>query len=278
MCSSDLAAASGHVGAQSLAGALYAFGQDMPADYTKALAYLRPAAQAGDMNAQNNLAALLYFGLGTRQDLVDALHWAKRAAAKRLVAAIKLEKEIESKATPEQIKEAVARLTQPLSPLAPVAATTPAPAARTAAPATPAPAPAQAPKPEPPTQVARAPAPAPANTVSVSRPAPPPVTPAPAPAEPMPKATPANPPAGGWIIQVGSLPSREEAEKHWKALAAKQIALLGGRQPALVQADLGARGIYTRVLLTGFTEQAGAAALCAKLKAAGTDCLVKKGP
>lgn len=272
----EAAAASGHVGAQSLAGALYAFGQDMPADYTKALAYLRPAAQAGDMNAQNNLAALLYFGLGTRQDLVDALHWAKRAAAKRLVAAIKLEKEIESKATPEQIKEAVARLAQPLSPPAPVAETTPAPAARTAASATPAPA--QAPKPEPPTQVARALAPAPANTVSISRPAPPPATPAPVPAEPMPKATPANPPAGGWVIQVGSLPTREEAEKHWKALAAKQAALLGGRQPALVQADLGAKGIYTRVLLTGFTEQGGAAALCAKLKAAGTDCLVKKGP
>lgn len=84
--------------------------------------------------------------------------------------------------------------------------------------------------------------------------------------------------AGGWVIQVGSLPSREEAEKHWKGIAAKQSGLLGGRQPSMVQADLGAKGIYTRVFLTGFADQSSAAGLCAKLKAAGTDCLVKKAP
>lgn len=90
----------------------------------------------------------------------------------------------------------------------------------------------------------------------------------------------ASPPpsAGGWVIQVGSLPSREEAEKHWKGISTKQAALLAGRQASMVQADLGAKGIYTRVFLTGFTDQASAAGLCGKLKAAGTDCLVKKGP
>lgn len=306
----EAAAAGGHVGAQSLAGALYAFGQDMPADYAKALTYLRPAAQAGDMNAQNNLAALLYFGLGTKQDVVDALHWAKRASAKRLVAAIKLEQEILTKATPEQIKEAQARALQPLAPPAPVASTPSAPPPKPV-PQTPKPAPAKpepkpepkpAPKPEPkvepkpeplPPPVAQAappppPAPGPAptpepppptqtapNTIAIARPAPVPA-PLPAPA-PSPAPAAAAPPAGGWVIQVGSLPSREEAEKHWKALAAKQAPLLGGRQATLVQADLGAKGIYTRVLLTGLADQAGAAALCAKLKAAGSDCLVKKG-
>lgn len=255
----EKAAASGHVGAQSLAGALYAFGQDLPADYGKALAHLRPAAQAGDMNAQNNLAALLYFGLGTRQDLVDALHWAKRAAAKRLVAAIKLEKEIESKATAEQIKEAEARVAQPLS----------LPVSKPALPPAPPPAPAA----EPPAPVARA-ATTPSNAIPVSRPAPPPAAPATAPAGTSP-AVPA--PVAGWVIQVGSLPSREEAERHWKGIATRQASLLNGRQPTLVQADLGARGIYTRILLTGFPDQGAAAGLCAKLKAAGTDCLVRKG-
>lgn len=313
----EAAAAGGHVGAQSLAGALLAFGQDMPADYAKALTYLRPAAQAGDMNAQNNLAALLYFGLGTKQDVVDALHWAKRASAKRLVAAIKLEQEILSKATPEQVKEAQARLMQPLDPPAPVASTpsapTAKPAAQTSKPAA-APAPAKAPspkpepkaepkpapkvepKPEPPpapvVQAAPPPAPAPAtappvqtapNTIAIARPTPAPAqaaVPAPAPAAPPPAISPAPmaaPAVGGWVIQVGSLPSRDEAERHWKALSAKQAALLAGRQATLVQADLGAKGLYTRVLLTGFADQAGAAALCAKLKAAGSDCLVKKG-
>ncbi len=311
----ESAAAGGHVGAQSLAGALYAFGQDMPADYAKALTYLRPAAQAGDMNAQNNLAALLYFGLGTKQDVVDALHWAKRASAKRLVAAIKLEKEIESKATPEQIKEAQARLMQPLSPAAPMASATPPapapapkPAPQAAKPAAASPPPAKPPaaKPEPkpappmtaaraepaPAQIAPAPVPAPPasarppaaaqpapNTVAVARPVPPPPAAAPTPAPLPPPAPPAAAPApiGGWVVQVGSLPSRDEAEKHWKALAARQAGILDGRQATLVQADLGTRGVYTRVLLTGFADQAGANALCARLKAAGSDCLVKKG-
>ncbi len=319
----EASARNGHVGAQSMVGALYAFGQDMPADYAKALSFLRPAAQAGDVHAQNNLAALTYFGLGTPRDIVDALHWAKRASSKRLVAAIKLEQEIESQATPEQIKAAVARMTQPLSPPAPVpgpaptaqVAAAPKPAAappskpepkpvatatampaRTAAPAKPEPAPAPvSPPPPPPPPATAAPAavptpaaPAPAsiadatpvapNTVPISRPAPKPAAAAPAPTPPPAPAPAAAPVAGGWVIQVGSLPSREEAEKHWKVIAAKQSGLLGGRQPSLVQADLGAKGIYTRVFLTGFADQASAAGLCSKLKTAGTDCLVKKGP
>ncbi|MBP7337572.1 SPOR domain-containing protein, partial [Niveispirillum sp.] len=139
--------------------------------------------------------------------------------------------------------------------------------------AKPAPAPKPEPKPEPP--VAQT---AP-NTIAIARPATQPPAPAPAPAAaPAPSPAATATPAGGWVVQVGSLPSREEAEKHWKAMAAKQAALLGGHQPTLVQADLGAKGIYTRVLLTGFADQAGAAALCARLKAAGSDCLVKKGP
>jgi len=287
----ESSARSGHVGAQSMVGALYAFGQDMPADYAKALSFLRPAAQAGDVHAQNNLAALTYFGLGTPRDIVEALHWAKRASAKRLVAAIKLEQEIESQATPEQVRAAVERMTQPLAPPTPVPG--PAPStqvtAATPKPATPAPKaqakPTAPPPPPPSATVAAVPpastmasvAPPPPNTVPIARPAPKPAAPTPPPA-PAPAPTASPPPsAGGWVIQVGSLPSREEAEKHWRGIAAKQTALLGGRQPSMVQADLGAKGIYTRVFLTGFTDQASAAVLCGKLKAAGTDCLVKKG-
>jgi hypothetical protein len=321
----ESSARSGHVGAQSMVGALYAFGQDMPADYAKALSFLRPAAQAGDVHAQNNLAALTYFGLGTPRDIVEALHWAKRASSKRLVAAIKLEQEIESQATPEQIRAAVERMTQPLAPPTPVpgpapstqvAAATPkpvTPAPKTEAkPTAPPPAPARTatvspaakpaaatppvaqpvsppsppPPPPPPATVAAAPpattmasvASTPPNTVPIARPVPKPAAPPPPPAPaPAPMASP-PPSAGGWVIQVGSLPSREEADKHWKGIAAKQAALLGGRQASMVQADLGAKGIYTRVFLTGFTDQASAAGLCGKLKAAGTDCLVKKGP
>lgn len=254
----EASADSGHVGAQSMAGAILAFGQETPADYVKALTYLRPAAQAGDVHAQNNLAALLYFGLGTAQDTGEALVWAKRAAAKRLVAALTLEKEIESHATLEQIKAADARLNEPLSPPTRPVAAAPVPAAQ-----------------KPPAQQEPAPPVATVNTIPVIRPTPAPVPPpAPAPA-PVPPPSPVI--AGGWVVQVGSLPTREEAEAHWRKLAARQAALLAGRQPTLVQADLGAKGVFTRVMLTGFADQASAADLCARLKTAGADCLVKKG-
>lgn len=181
----------------------------------------------------------------------------------------------------------------------------PAPAPPATAPAQAGPAPAARPTPEPlppppaaepppapaPQAVAAAPeTPAPTRGVPISRTPPaapvsaPPVPvaapmapPAPAPA-PKPSAPPATPAAGGWVIQVGSLPSAAEADKHWKALQAKQAGLLAGRQPTMVQADLGAKGTYTRVFLTGFADQTAANGLCQKLKAGGADCLVKKTP
>ncbi|MFV3076430.1 SPOR domain-containing protein [Niveispirillum fermenti] len=258
----EQAARGGHVGAQSMAGALYAFGQDLPANHAKALEFLRPAAMAGDMHAQNNLAALTFFGLGTQKDVVEALTWAKRAAAKRLVAAIRLEKDIEAQATPDQIREATLRSRAPLpamgAPAATLAAGTAAPPPPSAGPSVPVQRPAAEPVPPP------------------ASPTPPPVTSGVAPPAPAPGS--AGDLGDGWVIQVGSLPSRAEAEQHWRRLALRQAPLLGDRQPALIQADLGARGIYTRVFLTGFADRAAAVALCERLKAAGTDCLVKKGP
>lgn len=274
----EQAARGGHVGAQSVAGALYAFGQDMPADYAKALAYLRPAAAAGDMHAQNNLATLLYFGLGTGKDLVDALHWAKRAAAKRLVAAIRLSGEIEAQATPDQISAATRRAAQPLAPV--TSTITAGNQQRHSGPPPPPPAaPVATPTPPAPVTKPVAAAPVPAATVPVTRPLPPPTSSPPPPPPPTPPATPPTKANGdGWVIQVGALPSASEAQSHWKSLSAKQSALLAGLQPTMVQADLGAKGIYTRVFLTGFADKETAQALCTKLKSAGSDCLVKKGP
>jgi hypothetical protein len=80
------------------------------------------------------------------------------------------------------------------------------------------------------------------------------------------------------VVQVGSLPSAAEADRHWKLLQSKQAGVLAGRQPTMVPADLGAKGIYTRVFLTGFADQAAAGGLCQKLKAGGADCLVRKAP
>lgn len=238
------AAEGGHVAAMSALGAIYAYGQDVPADYEQALRWLRPAAEADDMHAQNNLATLLYFGLGTEKDIVSALYWARRAAGKNLVAAVKLAAEIAAQATPEQASAANAMLASGQMPKPPKST---APLAR------------QVPPPPKPPEPAATEAEAP----------PPPVAVAPAPAAP--------PPATGqdWAVQVGSLPSRGEAEKHWAGLAKRHADLLASRTPLLREAEVAGKGRYTRVLLGGF-DKAGAAAFCAKLKAAGADCLTRR--
>jgi len=267
------AASGGHVAAMSALGAIHAYGQDVPADYAQALRWLRPAAEADDMHAQNNLATLLYFGLGTEKDIVAALYWARRAAAKNLVAAVKLSSEIAAAATPEQASAANAMLTnrqmpkppraQAMMPVsrtqsAPTAPPPPAvPVAVADAPVVEEPPVAEAPPPPPPPPVERA----------VVVPAPPP--PAPATAPPMAVA------GQDWAVQVGSLPSREEAEKHWAGLNKRHADLLACRKPVLRDADVPGKGLYTRVLLDGF-DKAGAGAFCTKLKAAGVDCLTRR--
>jgi tetratricopeptide (TPR) repeat protein len=248
------AASGGHVAAMSALGAIYAYGQDVPADYAQALRWLRPAAEADDMHAQNNLATLLYFGLGTEKDIVAALYWARRAAAKNLVAAVKLSAEIAAAATPEQASAANAMLANR-----------------------------QVPKP-PKGEGGSAPPPAPViatHDVVADKPHAVEATP-PAPAqvekaETVPAAPASPPPAAGqdWAVQVGSLPSRDEAEKHWAGLAKRHGDLLAGRKPVLRDADVAGKGIYTRVLLGGF-DKAGAGAFCTKLKAAGVDCLTRR--
>jgi hypothetical protein len=256
------AAAGGHVAAMSALGAIYAYGQDVPAHYAQALRWLRPAAEADDMHAQNNLATLLYFGLGTEKDIVAALYWARRAAAKNLVAAVKLSSEIAAVATPEQASAANAMLAnrqvpkppkaQAVMPAAPAAV----PVAAADAPVAEKPPMAEAPPPLPPV-VERAPPPA-------------------APVSPVPPTAPPIAVAGQeWAVQVGSLPSRDEAEKHWAGLTKRHADLLAGRKPVLRDADVAGKGTYTRVLLGGF-DKAGAGAFCTKLKAAGVDCLPRR--
>ncbi|SNT00567.1 MULTISPECIES: SPOR domain-containing protein [unclassified Azospirillum] len=249
------AAEGGHVAAMSALGAVYAYGQDVPADYEQALRWLRPAAEADDMHAQNNLATLLYFGLGTEKDIVSALYWARRAAGKNLVAAVKLAAEIAAQATPEQASAANAMLASGQRPKPPQSTT---PLAREVSPPPKPPEPAAA---EAPHAVEAPPPPPPPPAVEVAD--------SPTPLPP--------PPAAGqdWAVQVGSLPSRGEAEKHWAGLTKRHADLLAGRTPLLREADVAGKGRYTRVLLGGF-DKAGAASFCTTLKAAGADCLTRR--
>lgn len=238
----EKAAQQGHVRAMSALGAVYAYGRDVPADYPKALRLLKSAALAGDMHAQNNLATLLYFGLGGERNLSEALYWARRAAAQNLVAAIRLVAEITKEMTPEQVSAVNQRLSQPLQTELPAPAITQAP--RSPVPSLP---------------------PSPATAAAA------PVTPAAAPTAPAPAAK----SVGSWAVQVAALPSQAEAESHWQGMRRRHAPLLEGRSPTWQQTQT-PKGPFTRILLDGFADRAAAMEYCARLKAAGLDCLIRK--
>ena len=81
---------------------------------------------------------------------------------------------------------------------------------------------------------------------------------------------------GGYAVQVSSHRSEQEAQSSFRALQAKYPNLLGGRQPVIRRADLGAKGIYYRAMVGPFDSADQATDLCTNLKAAGGSCLVQK--
>src|SRR6516164_1139009 len=81
---------------------------------------------------------------------------------------------------------------------------------------------------------------------------------------------------GSYAVQVSSHRSEQEAQSSFRALQAKYPNLLGGRQPIIRRADLGAKGIYYRTMVGPFDSADQATGLCTNLKAAGGSCLVQK--
>ncbi len=153
-------------------------------------------------------------------------------------------------------------------------------------------APADAPKgplptarPSTPAETATAPAAAPqapaaqakpaAPVTAPAAPAPTPAAAAPEPAAPEPAAAQPAPAAGGYYIQVASLPSEAEAEKSYKSISGKFGSVVGGRAHEIKRAEIAGKGTYYRVRISAGTK-ADAAALCERYKAAGGSCLVTK--
>jgi hypothetical protein len=139
--------------------------------------------------------------------------------------------------------------------------TTSTPQARTPEP--PRPAPALAPVPATPaTPVAAAPPPAPKPQLPTKV----------ATAEPPSAAKPTEG-SGGYAVQLGVRNSDDEARAAFKQLQQK-FSELGGRAPAIQQADSNGKTIY-RLRVAGMSKD-GASTLCDKLKAAGGQCFVIK--
>jgi len=80
----------------------------------------------------------------------------------------------------------------------------------------------------------------------------------------------------GSYVQVSSQRSEGEAQAAFRSLQAKFPDQLGGRQPSIQKADLGAKGTYYRAMVGPFANAGEASQLCSSLKAAGGQCLVQR--
>ena len=75
--------------------------------------------------------------------------------------------------------------------------------------------------------------------------------------------------AGGpWKVQLGAFGTTDRARDRWKQLTAKVPALAGYDQ------HIAAAGTVQRLQASGIGSKAAAQALCAKVRSAGSDCLV----
>jgi tetratricopeptide (TPR) repeat protein len=79
----------------------------------------------------------------------------------------------------------------------------------------------------------------------------------------------------GWNVQVASAASEDAAWSTWKKMQ-KKFTVLSSEKASVVKADLGTKGIFYRVKLTGFANQPDAAASCSKLKGKGVACFISK--
>ncbi len=92
-----------------------------------------------------------------------------------------------------------------------------------------------------------------------------------------PAATQAQPAAaaGGYGVQIASLPSEEEAKKSYASLSKKFAGVLGGRSYEIRKAEIAGKGTFYRVRIPAGSKDE-AAAICEKYRAAGGSCLISK--
>ena len=82
----------------------------------------------------------------------------------------------------------------------------------------------------------------------------------------------AKPASGSAVLQIGAYKSQADADAAWKAYAARHAALLAGYGPDVARADLGDKGVWYRLRVTGFASKDVASAVCDRLKADGGGC------
>ncbi len=81
-------------------------------------------------------------------------------------------------------------------------------------------------------------------------------------------------PTGGYVLQIGAYKSQADADAAWKAYKAKHAALLSAYSDDVQQADLGDKGTWYRLRISGFADRDMATSLCDRLKADGGACIL----
>ncbi|MBX9618026.1 MAG: SPOR domain-containing protein [Hyphomicrobiales bacterium] len=80
--------------------------------------------------------------------------------------------------------------------------------------------------------------------------------------------------AAGFMVQISSQRSRDEAVASFANLRKRYPSLLSGQSPDIQEVDLGSKGTFYRVRVGPLQSRAEAADFCTKYKAAGGSCVV----
>lgn len=81
--------------------------------------------------------------------------------------------------------------------------------------------------------------------------------------------------AGGYYIQIASLPSEAEAQRSYQSLSGRYSSVIGGRGVDIKRADIAGKGTYFRVRIPA-GDKSAAATLCERYRAAGGNCIVAR--
>jgi cell division septation protein DedD len=91
-----------------------------------------------------------------------------------------------------------------------------------------------------------------------------------------PSSPPAKAAAGSIRVQLGAVGTEGAAQKEWERIRRANGDLLGSLSPAIVRADLGAKGVVYRIQAGPVASADAAADLCAKLKTRNVGCFVAR--
>ncbi len=83
--------------------------------------------------------------------------------------------------------------------------------------------------------------------------------------------------SGPYLVQVAAFRTQDAAETEWRKSSTEHPDLFRGAGKRIQRADLGAKGVFYRLRVGGFSQKTEADAFCDALKAEGDNCIVVTG-